>query len=158
MARPQRLHPRRRAGVPHLLHQFARRRGDGIRLELSGHDGTRPSGNLGGFAGWLPPKPAVQVVELARQLRSRCRARPEVGQSLRRRGGRVPEQGRRHQGMTGTEIPGVYVPPGARLEGEDTAAAVAVFIKWLRLAATPAFAIMALLTGLMPDQMDYLCS
>ena len=29
MARPQRVHPRRRQGVPHLLHQQPRRRGDG---------------------------------------------------------------------------------------------------------------------------------
>ena len=43
---------------------------------------------------------------------------------------------------------GVSAPPGARLEGEGTAAAVAVFVKWLSLAATPAFASMALLTGL----------
>jgi hypothetical protein len=60
--------------------------------------------------------------------------------------------------MRGIEMRAVSAPPGARLEGEDTAAAVAVFIKWLRLAATPAFAIMALLTGLMPDQMYDLCS
>jgi len=29
----------------------------------------RPPGNLGGLARGLPPDPAVQVVELARQLR-----------------------------------------------------------------------------------------
>jgi hypothetical protein len=60
--------------------------------------------------------------------------------------------------MTGIDIRGDATPPAARPEGEDTAAAVAVFIKWLRLAATPAFAIMALLTGLMPNRMDHLHS
>jgi hypothetical protein len=33
MARPQRLLPRRRADLPHLLHQRPRRRGDGDRQE-----------------------------------------------------------------------------------------------------------------------------
>jgi hypothetical protein len=60
--------------------------------------------------------------------------------------------------MTGIEMRGDDAPAGARLKNKDTAAAVAVFIKWLRLAATPAFAIMALLTGLMPDRMDHLHS
>ena len=71
MARPQRVLPRRRAGVPHLLHQQPRRRGDGDHLELPRHHAARPSGDLGGLAGGLPPDPAVQVVELARQLRRR---------------------------------------------------------------------------------------
>ena len=31
---------------------------------------ARPPGDLGGLAGGLPPDPAVQVVELARQLRT----------------------------------------------------------------------------------------
>ena len=35
VARPQRVLPRRRAGVPHRLHQQPRRRGDGDYLELS---------------------------------------------------------------------------------------------------------------------------
>ena len=60
--------------------------------------------------------------------------------------------------MTGIEMQGVNTPPGARLSGEDTAAAVSALIKWLSLAATPAFAIMALLTGLKPGEMDSLCS
>ncbi len=58
-------------GVPHLLHQQPRRRGDGDHLELPRHHAARPSGDLGGLAGGLPPDPAVQVVELARQLRRR---------------------------------------------------------------------------------------
>jgi len=52
----------------------------------------------------------------------------------------------------------VSARPDGRPEGEGTAAAVATLVKWLRLAATPAFAIMALLSGLMPGPMDYLCS
>ena len=61
-------------GVPHLLHQQPRRRGDGDHLELPRHHAARPSGDLGGLAGGLSPDPAVQVVELARQLRRRGRA------------------------------------------------------------------------------------
>src|SRR6267142_2260227 len=71
VARPQCIHPRRRAGVPHILHQRPRRRGDGNHLELPRYDGARPSGDLGGLARELPPDPDVQVVELARQLRGR---------------------------------------------------------------------------------------
>ena len=37
----------------------------------------------------LPPEPPVQVVELARQLRPRRRARPEVGRGVGRRRGRL---------------------------------------------------------------------
>ena len=77
MARPQRILPRRRPSVPHLLRQRPRRRSDGDRLELPRHHAARPSGDLGGFAGGLPPDPAVQVVELARQLRCRALARPK---------------------------------------------------------------------------------
>ena len=60
--------------------------------------------------------------------------------------------------MTGIEVQGINAPSGARLSGEDTAAVVAVLVKWLSLAATPAFAIMALLTGLKPGEMNSLCS
>ena len=58
-------------GVPHILHQRPRRRGDGDHLELPRYHAARPSGDLGGLARGLPPDPAVQVVELARQLRRR---------------------------------------------------------------------------------------
>src|SRR6202030_1382142 len=85
MARPQRVLPRWRAGVPHILHQRPRRRGDGDHLELPRHHTARPSGNLGGLAGGLPPDRAVQVVELARQLRRRSLAAPEVGGYTHRR-------------------------------------------------------------------------
>ena len=57
--------------------------------------------------------------------------------------------------MTEIEIHAVHAPPGARLDDEDKAARVA---KWLRLAATPTFAIMALLAGLDAGPMDRLCS
>ena len=69
----------------------SRRRGHGHHLELSRHDGARASGDVGGLAGGLPPKPAIQVVELARELCPQGRARPEVGQSVGRRRGRLPE-------------------------------------------------------------------
>ncbi len=43
------------------------------------------------LAGGLPPEPAVQMVELARQLRPRRRARPEMGQGVGRRRGRLSQ-------------------------------------------------------------------
>ena len=80
VARPQRVHPRGRSRLPHLLHQQPRRRGDRYGLELPRHDRARPSGGVGGFAGRLSAEPAVQMVELARQLRSRA-PRPTSGGS-----------------------------------------------------------------------------
>src|SRR5258708_5192254 len=79
MARPQRLHPRRRAHFSHLHDQRPRRRGDGHGVELSRHDGDGTSGGVGRFARRLPANPAVQMVELERQLRARRRARPATG-------------------------------------------------------------------------------
>jgi hypothetical protein len=57
-------------GVPHY---FINNRGDEAmgHLELPRHHAARPAGDLGGLAGGLPANPAVQVVELARQLRRR---------------------------------------------------------------------------------------
>jgi hypothetical protein len=57
-----------------------------------------------------------------------------------------------------TEIHAVNAPPGARVENEDTAAAAVGMANWLYLAATPTFAIMALLTGVDGSLMDKLCS
>ena len=55
---------------------------------------ARPSGDLGGLAGGLPADPAVQMVELARQLRRRGRARPEVGRYPHRPSRSRPPQAR----------------------------------------------------------------
>ena len=55
--------------VPHLLHQPARRRSDGHRLELPRHDRARTPGELGGLARRLPPNETIRVVELARRIR-----------------------------------------------------------------------------------------
>ena len=60
--------------------------------------------------------------------------------------------------MTEIEIHAVKVPRGARLDEEDKAAAAVGVAKWLCLATTPTFAIMALLTGLDGSPMDRLCS
>src|SRR6478736_4708970 len=57
MARPQRVLPRRRAGVPHILHQRPRRRGDGDHLELPRHHAARPSGDLGALPEGYPQTP-----------------------------------------------------------------------------------------------------
>src|SRR3546814_6780116 len=68
------------------------RRADGGYVELPRHHAAGPAGDLGGFTRRLSPDPALQVVELARQLRRRCRARQEVGGSIGRRRGGVPRQ------------------------------------------------------------------
>ena len=57
--------------VPHVLRQQPRRRGDGEHLDLPRPHGARAAGGVGGLARGLPADPAVQVVELARQLRRR---------------------------------------------------------------------------------------
>ena len=77
--------------LPHLLHQQPRRRGDGQHLELPRHHRARPPGGVGGLAGRLSADPAVQMVELARQLRPQRRARPEMGRGVGRRRGRHAE-------------------------------------------------------------------
>ena len=65
VARHQRLPPRRRPDLPHLLHQQPRRRGDGQHLELPRHHRARPPGGVGGLARGLPADAAVPVVEPA---------------------------------------------------------------------------------------------
>ena len=55
-----------------------------------------PPGDLGRLARGLPSDPALQVVELARQLRRRSSAGPEMGQGVGRWRSRLPEaRGRR---------------------------------------------------------------
>ena len=78
--RHERVLPRRRPGVPHLLRQQPRRRGPGQHLELPGPDPARAPGDLGGLARGLPPDRAVQLVELARRVRPpRAGAGPDEG-------------------------------------------------------------------------------
>jgi hypothetical protein len=60
--------------------------------------------------------------------------------------------------MTEIEIDAINAPRRARLDDEDATAATVRLAKWLCLAATPTFAIMALLTGLHGSPMDTLCS
>ena len=60
--------------------------------------------------------------------------------------------------MAEIEIHAVNAPRTARLDDEHAAAAAVGLAKWLCLAATPTFAIMALLTGLDRNPMDSLCS
>jgi hypothetical protein len=60
--------------------------------------------------------------------------------------------------MTATGIHTVTAARGARLDDEDAAAAAGSMAKWLRLAATPTFAIMGLLAGLYASPMDGLCA
>ena len=73
------------AHLPHLFRQQPRRRADGRHLELPRHHPARPAGGLGGFAEGLSADADLQMVELARQLHRRCRARQEMGRDLDRR-------------------------------------------------------------------------
>ena len=59
VARHERVDPRRRQGVPRLLHQQSRRRGDGKRLELPGHHRSWTSGKMGRLARGLSANRAV---------------------------------------------------------------------------------------------------
>lgn len=60
--------------------------------------------------------------------------------------------------MTGIDIRAVDAPQGVRVGGEGTTAIVAALINVLCLAATPTFAIMALLTGMTGGSADMMCS
>ena len=104
--------------------------------------------DVGRLAGGLPTEPALQMVELARQLRRRGLARPEVGRGVGRRRGRLPEPRRRREGMT--EAYHANSTGGASCSDEGAAAALGT-AKWLCLAATPTFAIMALMTGVLGE-------
>lgn len=59
--------------------------------------------------------------------------------------------------MTGLETHIVNAAAAVRIDGKGSAATVAAAVEWLRLAATPTFAAMALLTGPTTGQADYLC-
>src|ERR1700694_4074952 len=96
------------------------------------------------------------MVELARQLRPRGLARPEVGRGVGRRRGRLPEPRRRREGMT--EADHANSRGGASCDDEGAAASLG-HDQWLCLAATPTFAIMALMTGVLGVRpTDMLCS
>ena len=60
--------------------------------------------------------------------------------------------------MTEIETHAVNAAPRARRDDEDAVAAAVGLVKWLCLAATPTFAIMALLTCLDASPMGGLCS
>jgi hypothetical protein len=60
--------------------------------------------------------------------------------------------------MSQIDLDAVNAPQGTRVDGEGTAMAVTGLTNWLYLAATPTFAIMALLTALDGNPMDQLCS
>jgi hypothetical protein len=57
-----------------------------------------------------------------------------------------------------THIGTVDAPPSVRVDGDKTPAIVAALINGLYLAATPTFAIMAVLTGLSDGGADMMCS
>ena len=69
VARAQRVHPRGRPHLPHVLHRGSRRRGHGHHLELPRPERPRPPGGVGGLAGGLAPDAALPVVEVQRRVR-----------------------------------------------------------------------------------------
>ena len=101
----------------------------------------------------LSADPALQVVELARQLRRRRGARQDVGRGVGRRRGGVPEPEREHETMSEACSGN---SGGQATRRNDAALRVA---DGLALAASPTFAIMALLTGVLGGgPADMLCS
>jgi hypothetical protein len=60
--------------------------------------------------------------------------------------------------VTEIEINAVNARQGAHLDGEETAAVVVGLTNWLYLAATPTFAVMALLTCVLGGDADMMCS
>ena len=114
VARHQRLHPRRRPDLPHLLHRRPRRRADGQHLELPRHHRARPPGGVGGLAGRLPADAAVPVVELPRPLRGAAHDR---GARLGRPGRGAAAAGGRRRGAGGR--PGLAGRPTFAAEWAD---------------------------------------
>src|SRR4051812_5905768 len=92
------------------------------------------------------------MVELARQLHGGCCARQEVGRGL----------GRRREGVPGKERVTEICPASAATNtSHDGGEAVTAsrLARWLGLAATPTFAIMAVLTAVLGSgTMDMLCA
>src|SRR3954447_790944 len=83
------------------------------------------------------------MVELARQLRHRGLARPEMGRGFRRRRGGVPETRIRRQGMSATATDGC----GGHTVRSDVGVAPSLSVaEGLGFAATPSFALMVVLT------------
>jgi hypothetical protein len=60
--------------------------------------------------------------------------------------------------MTEIDIHAVNARRGAHLDSEDTGAVVVGLTNWLYLAATPTFAVMALLTWMAGGDADMMCS
>src|SRR3954447_13590951 len=96
------------------------------------------------------------MVELARQLRHRGLARPEMGRGVRRRRGGVPETRIRRQGMSETATAGC----GGHTVLSDAGVAPSLgVVEGLGFAATPSFALMAVLTvAHQSSPADILCS
>ena len=96
---------------------------------------------VGGLARGLSADPALQVVELARQLRRGGGAGQEMGRGVgRRRGGDArPKRGREPVSLARS-----WRPAGA------TRLAAPGAVDWLALAAAPTFALMAIATGSSP--------
>ena len=139
------------AHLPHLSDQEPRRRADGRHLELSRHHPARPPGALGGFAGRLSAVADLQMVELERQLRGWC-ARPTRNGSR----SRTPARSRSARRARSERDRPVTRPPAPAATAGRPHPHLA---RWLGLAATPTFAIMAVLTAVLGGgSADMLCS
>src|ERR1700712_3346718 len=69
MARHQRVLPRRRPHLPHVLRQQPRGRGARQGLGLPRPEGAWSSGEVGGLDRGLPPDQAIRLVEPTRRVR-----------------------------------------------------------------------------------------
>ena len=113
---------------------FINSRGDEAMGTLWNYLDATPLGRqevMGGFARRLSADAALQMVELARQLRGRKVGQRAMGQGVGRRRGRLPERRGRRAAMSAISIDG----------GNHGATIGRVAADWLGLAAAPAFAI-----------------
>ena len=88
---------------------FINNRGDEAMGTVWSYLDATPLGRqevVGGFARGLSPDAALQMVELARQLRGRKVGRPAMGQGVGRRRSRVPKQGGGREAMSAISIGG----------------------------------------------------
>ncbi len=82
--RPQRVPRRRRRGVPHVLHDCARRRPAADGLQPARPDAARPPGGVGGLARGMATVPRLRLVEPPRRVRGARRRLTDRRAQLKR--------------------------------------------------------------------------
>jgi Bacterial protein of unknown function (DUF899) len=134
-----------------VLDDEARRRGDGQQLPPARPDRLWAAGDVGGLARRLATT-AGRRARLPDRRASHCPMAAPEGRLFRRPGNRQALRGGRvryfHEVTAGMK----------RAFGNDRGAAARVAANWLCLAATPTFAIMALLTAVGGGEPEFLCA